>query len=139
MEKIKEILSSIKQAPTLEEINKKKIEILTEKSNETMYKKIYDMCENISTNLKIDESENIFFNNNNEDSHLIKKIFFDNLETHKKILTKELNKKGYEIDITDESTTDYKIKYYSNFDMLFKIKISVKQDVKQNNKQEIKN
>lgn len=138
MEKIKEILSSIKQAPTLEDINKKKTEILTEKSNEAMYKKIYDMCEKISSNLKMEENEIIFFNNNNEDKHLIKKIFFDNIEMHRKLITKELNKKGYDIEITDETTTEYKNKYYANFDMLYKIKISVKQDAKLEYKQNIK-
>lgn len=130
MEKAREILSSIKQAPTMEEITKKKMELLTEKSIEIMYKKISDMCENISSNYKLDTTENIFYKNDLEDNNLIKKIFFDNLESHRKILSKDLGKKGYDISFENLTETENKAKYYPDSDFLYKIKISVKQEIK---------
>ena len=129
MENTEEILSSIKCAPSFDDINKKRLKLLEDKSNSMMYKRIYTMCEKIVSECIPEEISFVSFNNNDTDNNnMLKKIFFDNIDTHIKILAKELGKKGYNFNIENVSDTEYKTKYYSSYDMLYKLKISVKQE-----------
>ncbi|ATZ80621.1 hypothetical protein BMW23_0574 [Bodo saltans virus] len=114
-----EILLSVPNAPPIEEIKKHILKKNREKSTEMMYTRINNLCNKICKNYSLEESEILMFND--DEDNLIK-IFFDDINEHNKILSSELENKGYNVEFVEMELQNKNEKYTKSYKMIISVK-----------------